>query len=108
MANATGKFSKAISDRSGFAFPYTEMIKDHDGLLVHKSEFEPEHPQEDDPSTHRADAEALKNPRSDRSEPVEVLVGSKTLFDQNNTMAPQKQNEIIFSAKVNAVTVSIS
>ena len=108
MANATGKFSKAISDRSGFAFPYTEMIKDHDGLLVHKSEFEPEHPQEDDPSTHRADAEALKNTRSDRSEPVEVLVGTRTLFDQNNTMAPQKQNEIIFSAKVNAVTVSIS
>ena len=108
MATAKGKYAKAISDRSGFAFPYTEMIEEHDGVLVHKSEFEPEHPQEDNPSTHRADAEALKNARSDRSEPVEVLVGSKTFFDQNNTMAPQKPNEIIFSAKVNAVTVSIS
>ena len=39
MANARGKFSKAISDRSGFAFPYTEMIQEHDGVLVHKSEF---------------------------------------------------------------------
>ena len=108
MAKASGKYAQAISDRSGFAFPYKEMIKEWNGSLVHKSEFEPEHPQEDDPSTHRADAEALKNPRADRSEPVEVLVGTRTLFDQNNTMAPQKQNEIIFSAKVNAVTVSIS
>jgi hypothetical protein len=108
MATAKGKYAKAISDRSGFAFPYNEMIKEYDGVLVHKSEFEPQHPQEDNPSTHRADAEALKNARSDRSEPVEVLVGSRTFFDQNNTMVPQKQNEIIFSAKVNAVTVSIS
>ena len=108
MGSARGKYSKAISDRSGFAFPYNEMIEEHDGVFVHKSEFEPEHPQEDNPSTHRADAEALKNARPDRSEPVEVLVGTRTLFDQNNTMAPQKQNEIIFSAKVNAVTVSIS
>jgi hypothetical protein len=108
MATAKGKYSKAISDRSGFAFPYTEMVEEHDGVLVHRSEFEPEHPQEDNPSTHRADAEALKNSRSDRSEPIEVLVGSKTFFDQNKTMAPQKQNETIFSAKVNAVTVSIS
>ena len=108
MGSARGKYSKAISDRSGFAFPYNEMIEEHDGVFVHKSEFEPEHPQEDNPSTHRADAEALKNARPDRSEPVKVLVGTRTLFDQNNTMAPQKQKEIIFSAKVNAVTVSIS
>ena len=63
MATARGKYSKAISDRSGFAFPYSEMIEEHDGVFVHKSEFEPEHPQEDNPSTHRADAEALKNAR---------------------------------------------
>ena len=36
MARASGKYSKAISDRSGFAFPYSEMIKEHDGVLVHK------------------------------------------------------------------------
>lgn len=36
------------------------MVEEHDGVLVHRSEFEPEHPQEDNPSTHRADAEALK------------------------------------------------
>ncbi len=45
MATAKGKYAKAISDRSGFAFPYNEMIEEHDGVLVHKSKFEPEHPQ---------------------------------------------------------------
>jgi hypothetical protein len=103
MARASGKYSKAISDRSGFAFPYSEMIKEHDGVLVHKSEFEPEHPQE-----HRADAEALKDARPDRSEPVQVIVGTKTFFDQNNTMSPQKQKTIIMKASVSGVTVSVS
>ena len=108
MARASGKYSKAISDRIGFAFPYSEMIKEHDGVLVHKSEFEPEHPQEDNPATHRADAEALKDARPDRSEPVQVIVGTKTFFDQNNTMSPQKQKTIIMKASVSGVTVSVS
>lgn len=42
---ATGKRSQAISDRSGMAFPYTEMVKEWNGSLVHISEFEPKHPQ---------------------------------------------------------------
>ena len=46
MSNfATGKKSKAISDRSGMAFPYNEMVKEWNGSLVHKSEFESKHPQ---------------------------------------------------------------
>jgi|TARA_R100000655_G_scaffold50783_1_gene88400 hypothetical protein len=108
MGTARGKYAKAISDRSGFAFPYSEMIEEHDGVFVHKSEFEPEHPQEDNPSTHRADVEALKNARPDRSEPVEVKVGQKTFFDQNNTMSPQEQKAVILKATVSGVTVSIS
>jgi len=36
---ATGKRSQAISDRSGMAFPYTEMVKEWNGSLVHYSEF---------------------------------------------------------------------
>lgn len=38
----------AISDFSGFKFPASEMIEltgENAGLLVHKSEWEPEHPQ---------------------------------------------------------------
>ena len=40
MAKASGKYAQAISDRSGFAFPYREMLKEWNGSLVHKSEFE--------------------------------------------------------------------
>jgi len=38
---ATGKHSKAISDRSGMEFPYNEMVREWNGSFVHISEFEP-------------------------------------------------------------------
>ena len=107
MANESGKYSKAISDRSGLAFPHKEMIKEWNGSLVHKSEFEAKHPQEN-PSTHKADGESLENARPARKEPVEVLVGSRTFFDQNDTMSPQTQNPVLMTMKVNSVTVSTS
>jgi hypothetical protein len=62
---ATGKRSQAISDRSGMAFPYNEMVKEWNGSLVHYSEFEPKHPQ----IRRRhftADAIALQNTRPQR------------------------------------------
>ena len=107
MANASGKYSKAVSDRSGLSFPYTEMIKEWNGALVHKSEFETKHPQ-DNPSVHKADAESLSNSRPARSEPIEVIVGSRTFFDQNDTMSPQKQNPVLVTMVLNSVTVSTS
>ena len=62
---ATGKRSLAISDRSGMAFPYTEMVKEWNGSLVHYSVFEPKHPQ-----IRRkrivADAIALQNSRAQK------------------------------------------
>ena len=45
MAYAKGKFAKAISDRSGMAFPYREMVKEWNGSFVHKTEYESKHPQ---------------------------------------------------------------
>ena len=60
MAFASGKYAKAISDRSGMAFPYNEMVTEWNGSFVHKSEFEPKHPQLE-PRKHKPDAEALKN-----------------------------------------------
>jgi hypothetical protein len=45
MAFARGKYAKAISDRSGMEFPYREMIKEWNGMLVHRSEYEAKHPQ---------------------------------------------------------------
>jgi len=63
MAYARGKFSQAISDRSGMAFPYNEMVKEWNGLFVHKSEYEEKHPQIRRKHI-KADAIALANARS--------------------------------------------
>ena len=62
---ASGKYSQAVSDRSGMAFPYNEMVKEWNGSLVHISEYEPKHPQ----IRRRrsvADAIALQNTRPQR------------------------------------------
>ena len=42
---ASGKYALAISDRSGMAFPYDEMVREWNGSLVHYSEFEAKQPQ---------------------------------------------------------------
>ena len=42
---ASGKFAQRISDRSGMAFPYNEMVQEGNGSWVHYSEFEPKQPQ---------------------------------------------------------------
>ena len=62
MSKATGRYSMSISDRSGQAFPYREMVKEWTGALVHISEYEPKHPQLDPPYT-KADGVALRNAR---------------------------------------------
>ena len=46
MANySQGKYAKMISDRSGLAFPYREMVQEWTGMWVHSSEYEPKQPQ---------------------------------------------------------------
>ena len=68
MSNfASGKKAKAISDRSGMAFPYNEMLKEWNGSFVHQSEFESKHPQIE-MKAHKPDRQALQNARSDREE----------------------------------------
>jgi hypothetical protein len=42
---ASGKHAYAISDRSGLRFPYSEMVREWNGSLVHYSEFEAKQPQ---------------------------------------------------------------
>ena len=63
MAFAKGRRSMSISDRSGQAFPYTEMVREWTGALVHYSEYEPKHPQLRRKKV-TADAIALQNARS--------------------------------------------
>ena len=64
---ATGKHSKAISDRSGMEFPYREMVKEWNGSFVHYTEYEPKQPQLE-PKPMGGDGVALLNVRPDRTE----------------------------------------
>ena len=59
---ASGKYAYAISDRSGLKFPYDEMVRERNGSLVHKSEYEPKQPQLE-PKPAGSDPQALYNPR---------------------------------------------
>ena len=80
MSNfSTGKKSKAISDRSGMAFPYKEMVKEWNGSFVHKSEFEEKHPQLL-PKKFRGDAQGLRNARPARTEPPVARILNKDSF----------------------------
>ena len=64
---ATGKYAKAISDRSGMEFPYKEMVREWNGSFVHVSEFEPKQPQLE-PKPMNGDSISLRNVRPDRVE----------------------------------------
>ena len=73
---ATGKYAKAISDRSGMEFPYKEMLREWNGSLVHVSEYEAKQPQLE-PKPHGADGIAIRNVRTDRVEPaVAAMLGN--------------------------------
>ena len=60
---ASGKFAKRISDRSGMAFPYNEMVQEWTGAWVHTSEYEPKHPQLE-PLPIVTDPQSLEHPRA--------------------------------------------
>lgn len=69
-----GRRALAISDRSGAAFPYNEMVKEWTGAWVHISEFEPKQPQLQ-PHPIGADPQGLQHARPARTEfPVEDIL----------------------------------
>ena len=74
---ASGKYALAISDRSGMAFPYDEMVREWNGSLVHYSEFEAKQPQLQ-PKPVGSDPQALYNPR-----PQPASKTSLILLDEN-------------------------
>ena len=74
---ASGKYALAISDRSGMAFPYSEMVREWNGFLVHTSEYEPKQPQLE-PKPVGSDPQALFNPR-----PQPASVASLILLNSN-------------------------
>ena len=71
---AKGRRALAISDRSGAAFPYNEMVKEWNGSFVHNSEFEAKQPQLK-PHPVGADPQGLMNARPARIEfPVQDIL----------------------------------
>ena len=70
---ASGKYALAISDRSGMAFPYSEMVREWNGSLVHYSEFEAKQPQLS-PKPVGSDPQALYNPRPQPASKVSLIL----------------------------------
>lgn len=76
---ASGRRSLAISDRSGMAFPYSEMVREWNGSLVHFSEYEPKQPQLD-LRTRGSDSEALYNPRPQPASKASLILLNNNPF----------------------------
>ena len=76
---ALGKRSLAISDRSGMAFPYTEMVREWNGSLVHTSEYEPKQPQLE-PKPVGSDPQALYNPRPQPASKTSLILLNNNPF----------------------------
>ena len=74
---ASGKHALAISDRSGLAFPYLEMVREWNGAWVHFSEFEPKQPQLQ-PKPTSADPQALQ-----RARPARVALATPAVLNDN-------------------------
>ena len=82
---AVGKYSKAISDRSGMEFPYDEMVREWNGSLVHYTEFEPKQPQIRRRRTV-ADAIAIQNARPMKfQQPAQKFNNDITISDSGGT-----------------------
>jgi hypothetical protein len=81
---ATGKYSKAISDRSGLEFPYREMVREWNGSFVHVSEFEPKQPQLE-PKPMNGDAISLRNVRPSRPAPAVIRMIPENGFETYQT-----------------------
>ena len=89
---ATGKYAKAISDRSGMEFPYSEMVREWNGSLVHISEYESKQPQLE-PKPMNGDSISLRNVRPDRSEPATPRLLPLNAFTTTNGSGTVSVNE---------------
>ena len=95
MSNfSKGKYAQFISDRSGMAFPYKEMVKEWNGSFVHVSEFETKQPQLN-PVRFPGDAQGLSDARPARTEPAtQNLLNSNpfSLVSGSQTVTVTEQN----------------
>ena len=107
---ASGKFAIRISDRSGMAFPYNEMVKEWNGSTVHTSEFERKHPQLD-PRYHPTDPQSLQNAKP-QIVPATVFLGinmiANNIFNSEGMQPVTNNKEIKMNAFVGTAQVVIS
>ena len=100
---ASGKHALAISDRSGMAFPYSEMVREWNGSLVHYSEFEAKQPQLE-PKPVGSDPQALYNPRPQPASKTSLtLLGPENPFESIISTVPATNNQTyvnVYSAKI--------
>ena len=119
---AKGKYALAISDRSGQAFPWREMVTEWNGAFVHITEYEKKQPQLE-PKPFVADPQGLEQARPQRFDLNTgggggiiadlTLPGSFSFQDQsNNSMVPENPTDINrrreATATLGEVTVSIT
>ena len=101
---AKGKYALAISDRSGQAFPWSEMVTEWNGAFVHITEYEKKQPQLE-PKPFVADPQGLEQARPQRFDLNTgggggiiadlTLPGSFSFQDQsNNSMVPENPSDI--------------
>ena len=119
---AKGKYALAISDRSGQAFPWREMVTEWNGAFVHITEYEKKQPQLE-PKPFVADPQVLEQARPQRFDLNTgggggiiadlTLPGSFSFQDQsNNSMVPENPSDINrrreASLTLGDITVTIS
>ena len=111
MAYATGKYAKAVSDRSGMEYPYSEMKTEWNGSFVHKSEYESKHPQLT-PRKHRPDPQALKDAsppkKLDPSDQLENGTVSSLLASLGVTSADRKITSTFTSANASPIATALT
>ena len=102
MSKSNGKYAQFISDRSGQAFPYKEMVIEWNGSRVHVSEFEPKHPQLE-PKPAPADPQGLANARPQTFTvasgdggfmTVDLTLPGDFAFQSNNGMIPDNGSSV--------------
>ena len=107
---ATGRYAKRISDRSGMAFPYNEMVKEWNGSTVHTSEFESKHPQLD-PRYHPTDPQSLQNAKP-QIIGATVLLGinliANNIFESDGMQPVTNNKKTEINSYVGQVEVSIT
>ena len=107
---ASGRFAKRISDRSGLAFPYNEMVKEWNGSTVHTSEFESKHPQLA-PRYHPTDPQSLQNAKP-QIITATVLLGinmvAGNIFNSVGMQPVSNNKEIKMNAYVGTAQVVIT